>query len=84
MTNDHPPLLRSWLTFRETVIRQEGVPAIDDFMLTFYGGAGTVLALLRSAYEQGGELELNYAFSCLEGEVGEFRERVDTPAGTIQ
>lgn len=84
--NDNPPLLASWLMFRQDVLHQEADPQVDYGMVTFYGGAGTVLALLRSAHEQGGDQEFNVAFRFLSGELEAFQDQMRglAPKGTMQ
>lgn len=74
--DDTPPLLQSWLTFREMVLHQAPKPVLDDPMTAFFGGAGTILALLKSAHEQGGNEEFQFAFGYLEGEVRAFQDQI--------
>ena len=76
MSDDTPPLLATWLQFRKDVLREDGDAAMDDLMVSFFGGAGTILALLRSAHEQGGVKEVEFAFAALESEMEAFQDRM--------
>jgi hypothetical protein len=84
--NDDPPLLASWLMFRRHVLHQEAEYEADEAMMTFYGGAGTILNLLRSAHEQGGNQEFSFAFSVLTRELEAFQGQMRDFAakGTMQ
>lgn len=79
--DDTPPLLQSWLMFRKSVLHQKGAPAIDEAMVAFYGGAGGVLMLLKSAWEQGGQEEADFAFSILMGELEGFKQSLQDRTG---
>lgn len=80
VNDDYPPLLNAWERFRIDVLGEEagGLPKLTPDMLTFYAGATVIVALLRSAFTQGGANEATVAFRDLGDEVDAFEATMDT------
>lgn len=74
--DDTPPLLEAWGEFARLCLDDANPRVITDHMMAFFGGASTVVGLLRAAHEEAGTDGVAAIFQDLEMETEAFAAAV--------